>query len=78
MNGIQVYYLGLSEDDCSFRVCRSFTAIFHKCMMNIAINVHCIFPLMLALCLILSITHYAHNNTGTIGRSLVAMALPQK
>ena len=49
--------LDLSNDDCFIRVYRSFTSIFHK-HMNIAINIFYIFPIMLALCLMLSLTHY--------------------
>ena len=60
MNGIQVCHQGLS------RVYRSFTVIFHKCM-NIAINVFYIFPIMLALCLMLSMTHYAGIIGGYLG-----------
>ena len=45
-------------------------SIFHKCM-NIAINVFYIDPFMLALCFMLSVTHYAQNNAGIIGRSLI-------
>ena len=54
-------------DDCSIRVYRSFTAIFHKC----AINVFYIFPIMLVLWLMLSMTNYTQNYAGIIGGSLV-------
>ena len=47
-------------------VYRSFTAIFHKCM-NIDINVFYIFPIMLALCLMISMTHYAQIYACIIG-----------
>ena len=45
--------------------------------MNIAINVFYIilFPIILALCLIISLTHYAQNYVGIIGGSLVAAVL---
>ena len=43
--------------------------------MSIAINVFYIFPFILALCLILSLTHYAQNYAGIIGGSLVAAVL---
>ena len=38
--------------------------------MNIAISVLYIFPIMLTLCLMLSMTHYAQNYAGIIGKSL--------
>ena len=41
--------------------------------MNIAINVFYIFPIMLALCLMLSMTHYAQNYAGIIGGSLTVV-----
>ena len=56
-------------DDCSIRVYRLFTENFHKCI-NIVINVFYILPVMLALYLILSLTHYAQKYTGIIGGSL--------
>ena len=53
----------LSYDDCSVRVYRSFTTIFHECLILLSIFVlH--FLIMLALCLMLSITHYAQNYAG--------------
>ena len=39
--------------------------------MNIAINVFYIFPVLLALCLMLLLTHYAQNYTDIIGGSLM-------
>ena len=39
--------------------------------MNIAINVFYIFPIMLALYLMLSMTYYAKNYAGIIGGSLL-------
>ena len=39
-------------------------------MHNIAINVLYIFPIMLALCLMLSMIHYVQNYAGVIGWSL--------
>ena len=53
----------LSYDDCSIRVYRSFTTIFHKCLILLLIfALH--FLIMLALCLMLSITHYVQTNAG--------------
>ena len=43
--------------------------------MNIVINVFYIFPIILALCLILSLTHYAQSYAGITGGSLVAAVL---
>ena len=37
---------------------------------NITINLFYILPIMLALCLMLSLTHYAQNYAGIIGASL--------
>ena len=69
MKGIKVYY-ALSHDDCSIRVYRSFTTIFHKCLKLLLIFIlH--FPIMLALCLMLSIIHYAQTYADIIGGSLV-------
>ena len=56
----------LSFNDCSIRVYRSFAATGHKCR-NIAINELYLFPIMLALCLLLSVTHYAQKYAGIIG-----------
>ena len=53
-----------------YRICQSFTAIFHQ-WMNIAANT---FPIMPALCLMLSVTHYAQNYAGMIGGSLYVTA----
>ena len=39
--------------------------------MNIAFNVFYIHPIMLALCLMLLLTHYAQNYAGMIGGSLL-------
>ena len=47
-----------------------FAATCHKCR-NIAINEFYIFPIMLALCLMLSVTYYAQNYAGIIGGSLL-------
>ena len=63
----------ISFNDCSIRVYPSFAATCHKCR-NVAINEFYIFPIMLALCLMLSVTHYAQNYAGIIGGSLVAIA----
>ena len=48
----------LLDIDCSIRVYQSFVAILK------------IFPIMLALCLMLSVTYYAQNYAGIIGWSL--------
>ena len=42
---------------------------FHKCI-NIAINLVYIFPIMLALCLMLLLINYAQNYAGIIDDSL--------
>ena len=55
-----------SFNDCSIRVYRLFAATRHKCR-NITI--------MLALCLMLSVTHYAQNYAGIIGGSLVSYSV---
>ena len=39
--------------------------------MNIAIYVLYMFPIMLVLCVMLSMTHYAQNYAGIIGGSLL-------
>ena len=52
----------LLDNDCSIRVYQSFVAILQK-----------IIPIMLALCLMLSVTYYAQNCTGIIGWSLIVM-----
>ena len=54
----QVYYYALSRDDCSIRVYRSFTTIFHKCLI-LLLTLILQYPIMLTLCLMLSMTHYA-------------------
>ena len=59
----QVYHYALSHDDCSIRVYRSFTTIFHKCLILLLT----LYPIMLTLCLMLSVTHYAQNYGGIIG-----------
>ena len=41
MKGYEVYHYVLSHDDCSIRVYRSFTTIFHKID---AINISCTLP----------------------------------
>ena len=51
-----------------------YIAILHKCM-NIAINVFYIFPIILALYLMLSMIHYAQNYAGIIGGSLMAITM---
>ena len=64
MKGIKIYHYALS---CSITVYWLFTIIFHKCLVLLLIF---IFPIMLALCLMLSMTHYAQNYASIIGGSL--------
>ena len=49
-----------SNINCSIRVYRSFTTIFHKCLTLLLIPI-LQFPIMLALWLMCSMTHYAQN-----------------
>ena len=43
-------------------------------MLNIVINIFILhFPIMLALCLMFSMTHFAQNYAGIIGRSLIGI-----
>ena len=65
----QCIYYAPSYDDFSIRVYQLFTEIFHKCI-NIAVNVLYILPIMLALYLMFSMTHYAQNYAGIVGGSL--------
>ena len=59
----------LSYADCSIRAHRSFTTIFQKCLILLLVYIlH--FPIMLALCLLLSMIHYAQNYAGIIGECL--------
>ena len=51
-----------------------FAATCHKCR-NIAINEFYIFPIMLALCLMLSVTYYAQNYAGIIDGSLMCSTI---
>ena len=46
MNAINAYHYTLLNDDCSIRVYRLFTTIFHK-RINMAIYLFYIFPIML-------------------------------
>ena len=63
MKDIKVYH------DCSIEVYRLFTTIFNKCLILLLIFiVH--FPIMLGLCLMLSMTYCAQNYAGIIGGSL--------
>ena len=62
MKGYKVYHYALSYDDHSSRVYRSITTILH-------------FPIMLALCLMLSLTHYPQTYAGIIARSLLGTYL---
>ena len=72
MKGIKVYHYALLHNDCFIRVYRSFTTIFFQCLILLLIFIlH--FPIMLALCLMLSMTHYAQNYAGIIGGSLPQM-----
>ena len=59
MNDIIVYsyYYVPAHGDCSIRVYQSFTIIFHKYLIQLLILI-LQFPIILALCLMLSITHY--------------------
>ena len=50
---------------------------FHQCI-SIVINVFYIFPIMLTLCLMLSVTHYAQNYAGIIGGSLAPTSVAGK
>ena len=69
---VSKYTTSVSYDDCSIRVYWSFTEIFHK-YMSIAINVFYIFPIVLALCLMPSMTHYAQNYAGIVGGAPVQL-----
>ena len=60
--------LSLSYSDCSIRVYDRFTE-------NCYINVFYILPIMLALCLTLSLTHYVQNYAGIISGSLQKIQL---
>ena len=72
---IKVYHYALSCGDSSIRVYQLFTTIFHKCLiLLLTFILH--FLLMLALCLMLSMTHYAKNYAGIIGKSLLPTCLP--
>ena len=51
---------------------KSFSANFHK-HMNIAINVFHILSTILALCLMVSMIHYAQNYAGIIGGTPVSI-----
>ena len=66
-NIINSCHHALSHDDCSIRIYRSFTKIFHKCLILLWILI-LQYPIMLTLCLMLSMTYYA----GIIGGSLVS------
>ena len=59
----------ISFNDCPIKVYRSFAATCHS-VGNVSINEFYIFPIMLALCLMLSVTHYAQYYAGIIGGSL--------
>ena len=69
MKNIKVYHYALPYDDCPIRVYLSFTIIFLKCLILLLISI-LRFSIMLALCLIVSMTHYAQNYAGIIGGSL--------
>ena len=69
MKGIKAYHYALSYVECSIRIYRPFTTIFHKCLILLLIFIlH--FSVMLALHLMLLMTHYAQSYAGIIGRSL--------
>ena len=54
INGSKAHYVFL-DNDCSIRAYQSSVAIFSK-----------MFPIMLALCLMLSVTYYVQNYVGII------------
>ena len=56
------------NDDYSITEYGLFITIFRK-YINIAIFEHYIFPIMLALCLMILMTYYAQNYAGIIGGS---------
>ena len=60
------------DNDYSIKVYRLFATIFHNCI-KFDRNVFYIFPIMLALYLILSVTHFAQNYVGIIDGSLVVL-----
>ena len=51
-----------------------FAATCHKCR-NIAINECYMFPIIVALCLMLLVTYYAQNYAGIIGGSLYCSSI---
>ena len=69
MSGIKIHHYALLDGDCFITLYQLFVPIFHK-YITIVINVCYIFPIMLALCLMLSMTHYAQYYAGIIGGSL--------
>ena len=71
MNGIKVYHCTQSYKDCSIRVYWVFTTIFHKCLILLLILI-LQYPIRLALCLMLSMTHYA----GITGEFLATTRVP--
>ena len=74
MKGIKVYLYAPWYDDCFIRVYQSLTTILHKCLIFLLIfTLH--FPIMLALCLMPSMTHYAHNYADIIGGSVLKTLL---
>ena len=66
-----LYYM---DNDYSIKVYRWFATIFHICI-NFDRNVFYIFPIMLALYLMLSVTHCAENYVGIIGGSLLVIVV---
>ena len=72
MEGIEVYHYALLYNDCSIRVYRSFTTIFHKCLTLLLIFI-LLLPIMLAVYLMCSVTYHAQNYAGIIGRSLACI-----
>ena len=53
------------------KVCRN--NYLHAYVTDILVNVFYILPIMLPLCLMLSLIHYAQNNAGLIGGSLLTL-----
>ena len=68
-NGNKVDLLSVLCVEYYVTVYQLFTVKFHKCII-IAINVFYILPIMLTLCLMLSLTHYAQNYAGIEDGSL--------
>ena len=70
MKSIKVYHYAISYNDCSISAYRSFTTIYHKCLifllkLNFAISYYA------GIMLNTFMTHYAQNYVEIIGESLV-------